>query len=390
MENQELKLKEIQEFWLISAPGDKTCAQTWELMNGVTSKQNGLSYNFKFHIPDLKVGTLDVLVGLSDELMKLDVYVDIVVRKVAQYMKEVMEGEKDKIQESLLVNGYTMRSYLTRFQWDLAKYSVNQPIKSISDLIAKQVTQIEQDLKSKSIAYNNLKGNIQNLEKKAMGTLLSRDLCHIVHKEDFVLGSEYLITILVVVPKGHFKDFMVKYETLCDMIVPRSAREISRDQDYILFAVTVFKKVVLDFKQKAKENKFIVRDFTYNEEELLAGRSEITKLVTDKKKQFGPLVRWLRVNFGESFIAYIHVKALRLYVESVLRYGLPVNFQPMLLASPKKNHKKLREVLNQLYGHLDNSGLSNIEVGDLPGLSAASSAEYYPYVYCKIIIDIGH
>lgn len=33
----------------------------------------------------------------------------------------------------------------------------------------------------------------------------------------------------------------------------------------------------------------------------------------------GPLVRWLRVNFGESFIAYIHVKALRLYVESVLR-----------------------------------------------------------------------
>lgn len=55
MENQELKLKEIQEFWLISAPGDKTCAQTWELMNNVTSKQNGLSYNFKFHIPDLKV-----------------------------------------------------------------------------------------------------------------------------------------------------------------------------------------------------------------------------------------------------------------------------------------------------------------------------------------------
>ena len=34
----------------------------------------------------------------------------------------------------------------------------------------------------------------------------------------------------------------------------------------------------------------------------------------------------------------------------------------MLLASSKKNHKKLREVLNQLYGHLDNSGLSNIEV----------------------------
>lgn len=32
--------------------------------------------------------------------------------------------------------------------------------------------------------------------------------------------------------------------------------------------------------------RFIVREFTYNEEELAAGKNEITKLVTDKKKQF--------------------------------------------------------------------------------------------------------
>lgn len=32
--------------------------------------------------------------------------------------------------------------------------------------------------------------------------------------------------------------------------------------------------------------RFIVRDFTYNEEELAAGKNEITKLATDKKKQF--------------------------------------------------------------------------------------------------------
>jgi len=53
---------------------------------------------------------------------------------------------------------------------------------------------------------------------------------------------------------------------------------------------------------------------------LIAGKNEITKLVTDKKKQFGPLVRWLKVNFSECFCAWIHVKALRVFVESVLRY----------------------------------------------------------------------
>lgn len=32
----------------------------------------------------------------------------------------------------------------------------------------------------------------------------------------------------------------------------------------------------------------------------------------------GPLLRWLKVNFSEAFIAWIHIKALRVFVESVL------------------------------------------------------------------------
>ena len=45
----------MAEYWLISAPGDKTCQQTFETMNNVTNKQNNLCVNYKFHIPDLKV-----------------------------------------------------------------------------------------------------------------------------------------------------------------------------------------------------------------------------------------------------------------------------------------------------------------------------------------------
>lgn len=41
-----------------------------------------------------------------------------------------------------------------------------------------------------------------------------------------------------------------------------------------------------EFKLHAREKKFVVRDFVYNEEELAAGKNEITRLVTDKKKQF--------------------------------------------------------------------------------------------------------
>jgi hypothetical protein len=57
------------------------------------------------------------------------------------------------------------------------------------------------------------------------------------------------------------------------MIVPRSSQLIIQDQEYGLFTVTLFKKVIEEFKLHAREKKFIVRDFTYNEEELAAGES---------------------------------------------------------------------------------------------------------------------
>jgi len=63
----------------------------------------------------------------------------------------------------------------------------------------------------------------------------------------------------------------------------------------------------------------------------IIGKNEITKLVTDKKKQFGPLVRWLKVNFSECFCAWIHVKALRVFVESVLRYYTHYNLNMSLI-----------------------------------------------------------
>uniref|UniRef100_A0A8C9NGB9 V-type proton ATPase subunit C n=1 Tax=Serinus canaria TaxID=9135 RepID=A0A8C9NGB9_SERCA len=419
----------MSEFWLISAPGDKTNLQAWERMNTVTSKSN-LSSNSKFHIPDLKVGTLDALVGLSDELGKLDTFAESVIKKIAQYIGEVMEDSKDKVQENLLANGVDLISYLTRFEWDMAKYPIKQPLKNISEALAKQVTQIETDLKTRSSAYNNIKGNLQSLEKKTMGNLLTRTLADIVHKEDFVLNSEYLITLLVVVPKSSYVQWQKTYESLSEMVVPRSTKMIAEDAEGGLFTVTLFRKVMDDFKAKARENRFIVREFYYDEKELKCEKEELMKLASDKKQQYvsstlgvggphswqpllpgclstsfrnyfiqgdhstvlvsqGPLLRWLKVNFSEAFVAWIHVKALRVFVESVLRYGLPVNFQAMLLQPNRKSVKRLRDVLNVVFKHLDEVAAASImDPGmDIPGLQL-SNQEYYPYVYFKIDLSL--
>ncbi|XP_063296945.1 V-type proton ATPase subunit C 2 [Pelobates fuscus] len=374
----------MSEFWLISVPGDNANLTALDRMNTVTSKAN-LSSNAKFVIPDLKVGTLDALIGLSDELGKLDVYAEGLMKKIAQYIGEVMDDSTDKAQENLLANGVDLISYISRFEWDMAKYPVKQPLKNLTESLSKQMSQIDTDLKSRTLTYNNIKGNLQSLERKTVGNLLTRTLADIVNKEDFVLNSEYLITLLVVVPKTSYTPWQKTYESLSDMVVPRSTKMIAEDAESGLFTVTLFRKVIEEFKSKARENKFIVREFYFNEKELQSEKDEIVKLAADKKQHYGPLLRWLKVNFSEAFIALIHIKALRVFVESVLRYGLPVNFQAVVLHPNKKSMKRLRDVLNAIFRHLDEAAAANMkDVGmDIPGLQL-SNQDYYPYVCFKI------
>ncbi|KAM5316893.1 V-type proton ATPase subunit C 2 isoform 3-T4 [Glossophaga mutica] len=423
----------MSEFWLISAPGDKENLQALERMNMVTSKSN-LSQNTKFAIPDFKVGTLDSLVGLSDELGKLDTFAESLIKRMAQSVVEVMEDAKGKVRENLLANGVDLTSFVTHFEWDMAKYPAKQPLASVVDTLAKQLAQIETDLKSRTAAYNTLKITLENLEKKSQGNLFTRTLSDIVSKEDFVLDSEYLVTLLVIVPKPNYVQWQKTYESLSDMVVPRSTKLIAEDKEGGLFTVTLFRKVIDDFKTKAKANKFMVREFYYDEKEIKREREEMTRLLSDKKQQYqtscvalkkgsstfpdhkvkvtplghpdrpavgltdresegegeGPLLRWLKVNFSEAFIAWVHIKALRVFVESVLRYGLPVNFQAVLLQPHKKSStKRLREVLNSVFRHLDEVAAASLLDAsvEIPGLQL-SNQDYFPYVYFHIDLSL--
>ena len=48
-----------------------------------------------------KVGTLDTLILLSDDLAKADSYGESIVRKVAAYTLDVLEGNKQQMLENL-------------------------------------------------------------------------------------------------------------------------------------------------------------------------------------------------------------------------------------------------------------------------------------------------
>ncbi|XP_029900672.1 V-type proton ATPase subunit C 1-B [Myripristis murdjan] len=376
----------MADIWLISVPLDKTSLTSLEKLKRTIAKTN-LASCCRFSIPELKVGTLDNLLGVSDDLSKFDSLTESVMKRTCQCLKEVMEQSSDKVLENTLANGVDLLSYATKFQWDRAKYPTALPLRSLVDKISKQVLQVETELKSRSAAYNSLKASLKSLERKTEGSLQTRNLNDIVRREDLV-DSEYLTTLLVVVARGSYVQWERSYESLSQFVVPRSSKRLYEDREGGVFSVTLFKRAVGEFKAKARQSKFTVREYNFDLEE--QQHQEMKQLGVAKKEQYGIFVRWLKVNFSELFVAWIHLKALRVYVESVLRYGLPVGFQALLLQPDKKHMKKLREELASLFKHLDPTAAASktdVSYECDPGL-ALCQQEYFSYICYQININL--
>lgn len=382
----------MHEYWLISVPGGKSSDETFNRIKGLKEKVEGcLCHRFNFPVNELRVGTLDSLVELSDVLQKQDQYIEGVVRKLVSYLSEVLDNQADSLEDYLMIANRTgYRPYLEHFGWDFAKYPVKQPLKDLVDHIVREVGQVEAELKSKSQDYTALKNTISSYSRQQTGSLITRDLDAIVKREhvENVIGSEYFTTAIVVVPNTLCEDWEKSYETLLpEKVVPRSSMRIFNDQDHTLYTVTLFTAQMAPFKEKCREKKFLVRNYTYDEQLMSQNKQKQKELEEKRNKQYRNLVPWLKIQFGEIFSAWIHIKALRVFVESVLRYGLPVNFVSALLLPKPKSFKRLRDLLNREFDTSEGKSLSeDIEMSRQFGIQAE---EFYPYVYYSIKLDFA-
>lgn len=91
------------------------------------------------------------------------------------------------------------------------------------------------------------------------------------------------------------------------------------DNDTRLYTVIVLRKYKESFAAKCKELRATVRPFAWDPVKLERKIAESSKLEKEYMVAEMKLFRWCEVQYGEAVIAWIHLKILRLYVESVLR-----------------------------------------------------------------------
>ncbi|XP_010249179.1 PREDICTED: V-type proton ATPase subunit C-like [Nelumbo nucifera] len=371
----------VARYWVVSLPVQTSASSLWGRLQEAISKNSFDTPLYRFNTPDLRVGTLDSLLSLSDDILKSNSFIEGVSQKIRRQIED-LERTSGVESSALTVDGVPVDSYLTRFVWDEAKYPTMSPLREIVDSIHVQVSKIEDDLKVRVAEYNNVRSQLNAINRKQSGSLAVRDLSNLVKPED-IITSEHLVTLLAIVPKYSQKDWLSSYETLTSYVVPRSSKKLHEDNEYALYNVTLFGRVADNFKTSARERGFQIREFEYSPETQESRKRELEKLMQDQETLRGSLLLWCYTSYGEVFSSWMHFCAVRVFAESILRYGLPPSFLATVLAPSTKNEKKVRSILE---GLCDSTHSTYWKSEDEGVVGLGGDADSHPYVSFTINI----
>ncbi|AQZ16456.1 VMA5 (YKL080W) [Zygosaccharomyces parabailii] len=346
----------------------------------------GKAFVSDFRIPEFKIGSLDSLIVESEELAKTDNQIGSSIGKIVEILSGLNEAGTNTY-KTVPINNVPVPEYLENFQWNSRKFRLDKSIEELMQLIANESSQLDADVRATNANYSAAKTNLAAAERKKTGDLSVRSLHDIVKPEDFILNSEYLTTVLVAVPKSLKSSFEKSYETLAKNVVPGSAGIIAQDAEYILYNVHLFKKSVQEFTSAAREKKFIPREFEYSEELIDKLKKEHDSSANLEQSLRVQLVRLAKAAYSDCFINWFHIKALRIYVESVLRYGLPPYFNTKIIAVPPKNLTKCKTELTEAFGYLSGNAFAKNKQGkivkedaSLHQYAALVDTDYEPFV----------
>jgi V-type H+-transporting ATPase subunit C len=369
-------------FWLVSTPRANSEYDTIKMRCKPLVRH--LS---PFEIPStLKVGTIDELYGLSDDLIKVDTFIEGVTKKILRQTKDlVAEEAKDKnaktdIKSIFTVGNVNVETHMRSWDWNNAKYKTTTSLRELTESISSEMSSLDEELRNMQSEYISVGHAIESYERGKSGNLAVRDLSEVITEKNYV-QSKHLTTLFVLVPKHSEKEWDNTYETLSEGVVPRSSQSILTDGDTVLRNVVLFKTSVEEFKGKVQRKKWTVREVAFDKESLADKKDKLEEHKERRKQLRADLIRWARTNFSEAFNAWVHLKTIRVFVESVLRFGLPRDFNVMVMEPNQKDEKKLRSTLDEVYKKLGNEYLSG-DTGDV--VIAGITEKFYPYVFAEI------
>ena len=277
---------------------------------------------------------------------------------------------------------------ITEFQWDEGKYpNRSKTIADIMHKINEKYTETRKTIKSKTDDYNNSINDLK-LKKKSQNealSLMKQDYRDLVSKSKMEMKTtDYLCTMLCFVPTGNEKTFESKYMSLADgYVVPYSAQRIDRGEDekMQLYRVIVMKHKKDDFRNQC-QSQLRITCKEYNEEELLnkpVEEKEIEKLNNESIQKKHDLERHAESGYSEVFYALLHLKYLRLYVESCLKYTSG-DYYSVMVYTPRDKEQKLVSIMIKTFNDTKEQGWYGTKE------ELKETEDFYPFILIKISV----
>lgn len=232
---------------------------------------------------------------------------------------------------------------------------------------------IDNDIKKQQDNLTELRNQHASIVRKEGNNFMTQDISEAIYsfeklkpEEVFVeranksSGSELFQTLIAIVHRTKIQHFRENYELVIPWemgskqfsIVPGSARYLGiEDKDgYQLWRVVVLKERADDYLVTASKTKGLVfRKFTYNQEKYQEELKERTKLEHAIDLAKNTLATKSCYAFSELYIALIHLKVMRAFIDGVLRFGIPARFALAIVHPQKGQEKALLHHLNERF-----------------------------------------
>jgi len=382
-------------WWIVACTGADQREVIYSILKSRVTKGQLCNETAVFEVPlNLKFGSFDDLIRLVDELGKHDATCEAILRRIERQALEIDPTAEFKIIWQR--NAMTVDHYIRHFAWDDAKYQRARQIRDNVKLLIDTVTNLDSEVRVKTTTFNELRSQhvVSSGPKRDGLNLMQKNLIDVltpekVSKDDF-LETEHITTRVVVIPRGLDKEWLSCYETLENFVVPRSSKKFDvTDRDLnTLWSLMLFRSSVEAFRVAARQRRFVLRDFVYSEDDYKRHVENWTKLEAEKSRQETFLTRVCFAAFSECFISWVHLKAMRIFVEAVLRFGVPPNFSAFFIKpTSSSKEKKLRKELGDVFAppgsygrNFSSSGGGGPSTAHEQLADALDSEEFYPYV----------
>merc|ERR1719272_743025 len=380
----------MSSIWMVAAGCTPTASKESYLSN-LKSKIDDLCDPMcpptAFDVPQgdsaLKFGSFDDLIRLTDDMQKHDSTVEGICRRIERTYLELEPAKaNDPMNEfKILSQTKTMNfnEYLRAWRWDDAKYPKMRGLQNNLTLLLSVANKLDEEARSKAGQYNELKSAQANMTKKQAGSIVSRDLVDVltpaVVKDGDFVNTAHLTTLCIILPEIGVEPFLQTYEKYSENVVPGSAKRfesVVEEDGNQLWRIVLFKSAVDAFLKKARDERVgTVRQFEYSVagyEKIKTQRDELQKEAAKQEKM---MKGFCKASLSDVMIAWVHIKAMRLFVESTLRFGVPPTFAAFVL-NPKDNAQaNLRKALADVLGKKGDEAMAE---------TAGDEEDYFPYV----------